>query len=334
MTDSIERIGVVGGGAWGTALAASAAQQGRQVVLWAREAAVVTAINESHRNTMFLPDVALDPGIKASGELADVCDTEAVMLVAPAQFLRPLCRDMADHWRPGTPALICAKGIEQQTGELMSEVVAAELPEAQLAVLSGPTFAVEVARGQPAAVTLACRDDVLGSALIEALGSQHFRPYFSADLIGAQIGGAVKNVLAIACGIVSGRQLGDNARAALITRGLAEMIRLALAKGASRETLMGLSGLGDLVLTCSSEQSRNMSLGLELGRGGRLTDILAQRRSVAEGVASAPAVLALAGRLGVEMPIAAAVDAILHHGASVDEAIAGLLSRPFKGEWD
>jgi glycerol-3-phosphate dehydrogenase (NAD(P)+) len=256
------------------------------------------------------------------------------MLVAPAQFLRPLCRELAAHWRPGTPALICAKGIEQHSGELMSEVVAVELSGARLAVLSGPTFAAEVAKGLPAAVTLACEDDALGAALVEALGSPHFRPYLSPDIVGAQIGGAVKNVLAIACGIVSGRRLGDNARAALITRGLAEMIRLALAKGASRETLMGLSGLGDLVLTCSSEQSRNMSLGLELGRGARLTDILAERRSVAEGVASAPAVLALAGRLGVEMPIAAAVDAILHHDASVDEAIAGLLSRPFKGEWD
>ncbi|HJP22956.1 MAG: NAD(P)H-dependent glycerol-3-phosphate dehydrogenase [Alphaproteobacteria bacterium] len=334
MTAKLERIGVVGAGAWGTALAANAAQQGRRVVLWAREAAVVTAVNESHRNTMFLPDVALDPGIKASAELAHVCDADAVMLVAPAQFLRPLCRELAAHWRPGTPALICAKGIEQHSGELMSEVVAVELSGARLAVLSGPTFAAEVAKGLPAAVTLACEDDALGAALVEALGSPHFRPYLSPDIVGAQIGGAVKNVLAIACGIVSGRRLGDNARAALITRGLAEMIRLALAKGASRETLMGLSGLGDLVLTCSSEQSRNMSLGLELGRGARLTDILAERRSVAEGVASAPAVLALAGRLGVEMPIAAAVDAILHHDASVDEAIAGLLSRPFKGEWD
>ncbi|MAG98331.1 MAG: glycerol-3-phosphate acyltransferase [Rhodospirillaceae bacterium] len=334
MTANIQRIGVVGAGAWGTALAANAAQQGRRVVLWAREAAVVAAVNESHRNTMFLPDVALDPGIKAIAELAHVCDADAVMLVAPAQFLRPLCRELAAHWRPGTPALICAKGIEQHSGELMSEVVAAELSGARLAVLSGPTFAAEVAKGLPAAVTLACEEDALGAALVEALGSPHFRPYLSSDVVGAQIGGAVKNVLAIACGIVSGRRLGDNARAALITRGLAEMIRLALAKGASRETLMGLSGLGDLVLTCSSEQSRNMSLGLELGRGARLTDILAERRSVAEGVASAPAVLALAGRLGVEMPIAAAVDAILHHDASVDEAIAGLLSRPFKGEWD
>ncbi len=334
MKAELQRIGVVGAGAWGTALAANAALQGRQVVLWAREAAVVEAINEGQRNTMFLPDVALDPAIKATAELAQVCDADAVLLVAPAQFLRPLCQDLAARWQPGTPALICAKGIEQESGALMSEVVAAELAGAQIAVLSGPTFAAEVARGLPAAVTLAAADESLGAALVAALGSPHFRPYLSSDVIGAQIGGAVKNVLAIACGIVSGRRLGDNARAALITRGLAEMMRLALAKWARRETLMGLSGLGDLVLTCSSEQSRNMSLGLELGRGSRLAEILEGRRTVAEGVASAPAVLALAARLGVEMPISAAVDAIVHHGASVDEAINGLLSRPFKGEWD
>ncbi len=230
------------------------------------------------------------------------------------------------------PAVICAKGIERQTGALMSEVAAEALPGGPLAVLSGPTFAAEVARGLPTAVTLACADGDLGALLMAALGSRRFRPYLSDDLVGAQIGGAVKNVIAIACGIVTGRGLGDNARAALITRGLAEMVRLAMAKGAQPETMMGLSGLGDLTLTCNSQQSRNMSLGVALGRGEALADILAARRSIAEGVSTAPSVVALAGRLGVEMPICEAVDRVLHHNADIDATIEALLARPFKAE--
>lgn len=327
-----QRIGIVGGGAWGTALSVTARRAGRDVVLWARESAVVSAINEQHRNTMFLPDVALDKGITATADFAAACDADALLLVVPAQYLRPVCAELDAHLAPGLPVVICAKGIEQGSGALMSDIVAEALPGAVQAVLSGPTFAIEVARGQPTAVTLACGDADAGQGLVDALGTQTFRPYLSDDVIGAEVGGAVKNVMAIACGVVSGRDMGDNARAALITRGLAEIIRLGRALGARPETLMGLSGLGDLVLTCSSEQSRNMSLGAALGRGERLADILSRRRSVAEGVASAPAVVALAERLGIDMPIAAAVNGLLGGEAPVEDIIAGLLARPFRHE--
>ena len=328
----MDRIGVIGGGAWGTALAITARRAGRHAMLWAREADVVAAINAAHENPLFLPGVALDPAIIATGELAAAARVDALLLAVPAQHMRRIATALAPHLTPGTPIVICSKGIEEGSGDLLSEVAAASLPEAPLALLSGPTFAAEVARGLPTAVTLATSDAALGGRLIAAIGARSFRPYLSDDVIGAEIGGAVKNVLAIACGIVTGRRLGDNARAALITRGLAEMVRLARAKGGRAETLMGLSGLGDLVLTCSSLQSRNHSLGVALGEGRSLAAILAERRSVAEGVTSAAAALALAGRLGVEMPITAAIDAILHRGAAIDDAIAELLSRPFKGE--
>ena len=329
---AIERIGIVGGGAWGTALALTARRAGQAVVLWAREAEVVAAINREHVNPLFLPDVALDPAIRATADLAEAAAADALLLVAPAQHLRALAAGLAPHLARGLPVVICTKGIEQNSGALMSEIAAASLPGAAVAVLSGPTFAGEVARGLPTAVTLAAEDVALGQRLIAALGTRSFRPYLSDDIVGAEIGGAVKNVLAIACGVVTGRKLGDNARAALITRGVAEMVRLALAKGGRAETLMGLSGLGDLVLTCTGPQSRNHSLGVALGQGRSLGDILAERRSVAEGVTSAAAASALAARLGVDMPITTAVDAILHRGAAVDEAIEALLARPFKSE--
>jgi glycerol-3-phosphate dehydrogenase (NAD(P)+) len=228
--------------------------------------------------------------------------------------------------------VICSKGIEQATLRLMSEVLAETAPAAPLAVLSGPTFAAELARDLPTAVTLACEDEGLGGDLIEALGHHRFRPYLSHDVIGAQIGGAVKNVMAIAAGIVAGARLGDNAAAALITRGLAEIMRLGDALGASRATLMGLSGLGDLVLTCGSTQSRNMSLGKALGEGRALADVLGERRSVAEGVFTASGVAALAQKHAIEMPICGAMDRVLNHGAAVADEIEGLLSRPFKLE--
>lgn len=322
----MQRLLVVGGGAWGTALAASARRAGRDVVLWAREREVVDAINRAHENPLFLPGIRLDPAIRATEALDEPAD--AILLVVPSQHLR----SVAERLDARGPVLICAKGIEQTTLRLMTEVAAEAMPKARLAVLSGPTFAAEVARGLPTAVTLAANDLSLGKAFIAALGTRTFRPYLSDDPIGAEIGGAVKNVLAIACGIVVGRKLGDNARAALVTRGLAEMVRLAVAKGGRAETLMGLSGLGDLVLTCTALQSRNFSLGVALGEGKRLADILASRRSIAEGVDSAASVTALARRLGVEMPIAAAVDAILHRGAEIDPTIESLLSRPFRSE--
>ena len=329
---ALERIGIIGGGAWGTALALTARRAGRRVTLWAREAEVVAAINRDHVNPLFLPGIALDGEIQATADLAEAAAADMLLLVAPAQHLRQLAGALAAHAAADLPVLICTKGIEEGSGALMGEVVAAALPASPIAVLSGPTFAAEVARGLPTAVTLACAEKALGRRLIAALGTRSFRPYLSEDVVGAEIGGAVKNVLAIACGIVLGRKLGDNARAALITRGLAEMVRLALRKGGKAETLMGLSGLGDLVLTCTSLQSRNHSLGAALGEGRPLADILAERRSVAEGVTSAAATAGLAERLGVDMPIVAAVDAILHKGAAVDQAIEALLARPFKSE--
>ncbi|HUN50498.1 MAG TPA: NAD(P)H-dependent glycerol-3-phosphate dehydrogenase [Candidatus Sulfotelmatobacter sp.] len=327
----MDRVGIVGGGAWGTALATIAAAAGA-TMLWAHEADVVAAINHDHRNPAFLPGVDLDPAIRAVDDMAAVAACDVVLLVAPAQYLRTVAAALAPTLPAATPVVICAKGIEQQTGLLMSEVVAEILPDRPLALLSGPTFAAEVARGLPTAITLACADAELGRGLVQRLGRPTFRPYLSADVIGAEIGGAVKNVLAIACGIVAGRRLGDNARAALITRGLAEMLRLGRAKGALPETLMGLSGLGDLVLTCTGATSRNYSLGVALGEGRSLAAIQAGRRSVAEGVDTAPAVVQLAARLGVEMPISAAVAAILHGGAGIDDAIAQLLARPFINE--
>jgi glycerol-3-phosphate dehydrogenase (NAD(P)+) len=325
----VQRLGIVGAGAWGTALAQMLCRAGRAVALWAREPEVAAAIERDHINPLFLPGIALDPAIRVSLDLSAVArDAEALLLAVPAQYLRVTCKQIAAR----VPVVICAKGIEAGTGALMSEVVAETLPDAAFAVLSGPTFAAEVARGLPTAVTLATRDPALGQALIAALGTRAFRPYLSDDVIGAEIGGAVKNVMAIACGIVAGKGLGDNARAALITRGLAEMTRLAVAKGGRPETLMGLSGLGDLVLTCTAVQSRNYSLGVALGEGQALGAILVRRRAIAEGVDSAAATAALAARLGVEMPIVAAVDAILHRGAAIDDAITALLARPFRSE--
>jgi len=317
----MERIGIVGAGAWGTALAVTIGRAGRKPVLWAHEP----------ENAAYLPGIRLD-GITATGDLAEAAASEAVLLVVPSQFLRPVCRQLAPHLRPGCPVVVCAKGIETGSLAAMSELVAEELPSAPLAVLSGPTFAIEVARGLPTAITLACADQALGQQLVEAVGTPTFRPYLTDDVIGAELGGAVKNVLAIGCGVVEGRGLGDNARAALITRGLAELVRLAVAKGGRAETCMGLSGLGDLILTASSPQSRNYSLGTALGQGQSLEAILAARRSVTEGVASAASVIGLAERLGVEMPICSAVEGMLHRGIPVDETIRGLLARPFKAE--
>jgi glycerol-3-phosphate dehydrogenase (NAD(P)+) len=327
------RLAVIGGGAWGTALAHILARAGRDIALWVREEEARRAIDETRENRLFLPGVALDPGVAPTGDLGEAGhDAEAVLLAVPAQHLRAVAAGLAPHLAAGVPILLCAKGIEEGSLLLMTEVAAVLLPAAPLAVLSGPTFAIEVARGLPTAVTVAATDAAIGARLSAAIGTRSFRPYLSDDPIGAEIGGAVKNVLAIACGIVAGRRLGDNARAALITRGLAEMVRLAVAKGGRRETLMGLSGLGDLVLTCTAMQSRNHSLGVALGEGRALAAILGERRSIAEGVATAASAASLAARLGIEMPIVAAVDAILHRGAAIDEAIEALLARPFRSE--
>ena len=326
------RIGIIGAGAWGTALAVVARRAGNDVTIWAHESETVAAINDRHENPSFLLGIDLDPDIRATSDLAEAAAADAVLLVTPAQFLRAATVRLAAALKPESPVVICAKGIEQQSGALMSEVAGDKLPGRKLAVLSGPTFADEVARGLPTAVTLACADDETADFLVAALGGERFRPYRSDDVIGAEIGGAVKNVLAIACGVTGGRGLGENARAALITRGLAEMTRLCVAKGGRAETMMGLSGLGDLTLTCASTKSRNYSLGHALGQGEALDDIMASRLSVAEGVHSAAAVIRLAGTLGVDMPISRAVDGILNRGEILDAVIAGLLQRPFRTE--
>jgi glycerol-3-phosphate dehydrogenase (NAD(P)+) len=329
----VKQLAVIGGGAWGSALASVAARAGAGVVLWARDPGVVAAINQRHENPLFLPGIALDPAIAATSDAAAaIAGTQAALIVVPAQFLRGALEMLAPLLPAGLPLLLCAKGIETGSLKTMSEIAGQIVPDAPVAVLSGPSFAAEVARGLPTAVTIASRDPTLARAFVAALGTARFRPYSSRDPIGAEIGGAVKNVLAIACGIIEGRGLGDNARAALITRGLAEMVRLGLAKGADAETFRGLSGLGDLVLTCTAGQSRNYTLGLSLGRGASLSQALAGQRSVVEGVATAAAVAALAARLGIELPITAAVDGVLHQGTAIDMMIDGLLSRPYRSE--
>ncbi len=329
----MNRISVIGGGAWGTALAQVCRANGRETVLWARETEVVDSINDDHENTLFLPGVRLDPGLVASPDLASAAAADLVLLVTPAQHLRQVSADLAAHIRPGVPAVICAKGVEIGTFALMSEVLAETLPGNPPAVLSGPTFAREVALGLPTAVTLAAADEAGGQRMVEALGRPAFRPYLSDDVIGAQIGGAIKNVIAVACGIVEGKALGESARAALMTRGLAELARYGSARGARRETLMGLSGIGDLSLTCNSLASRNMSFGAALGRGQSAAEILAERNSVAEGVHTAAAVAQEIAGQDFEMPITAAVDAIANHADDIDKVISDLLARPFQPEF-
>jgi glycerol-3-phosphate dehydrogenase (NAD(P)+) len=329
----MERIGIIGAGAWGTALAMAARRAGREVVLWARDPALAKEIEARRENPRYLPEIPLDPAIRITAELAEAATCDALLLVTPAQALRTIAGQLAPHLGPARPLVVCSKGIERGSGQLMTEVLAEALPGRATAVLSGPTFALEVARGLPTAVTLAAEDAALGAVLVKALGSRAFRPYLSGDIVGAQIGGAVKNVIAIACGIVAGRRLGDNARAALITRGLAEIVRLGRARGARPETLMGLSGLGDLTLTCTSGLSRNYALGVALGEGETLDALMAGRRGVAEGVFSAGAAVALAEKLGVQMPISVGVDGILNRGAPIEAAIEALLARPFRAEF-
>ena len=325
----MKRIGIVGAGAWGTALAMVARRAGLEVVIQAFEPEVADAINGAHENPTYLPGVKLDKKIRATAAVAEAADgAEALLLVMPSQFVRGVCRTLAKAVKPGVPAVICAKGIERDTSLLLSEVVADVLPRTPIAVLSGPTFAVEVARDLPTGVTLAAGDGAMAVRLSDALGTARFRIYRTGDVAGVQIGGAVKNVIAIACGIVEGRRMGENARATVITRGLAEMVRLGAAKGARPETLMGLSGIGDLTLTCNAMQSRNFSLGVALGKGEKLADVMAARASVAEGVFNAASVTELARRLGVDMPICLAIDGIINHFSDIDAAIAGLLSRP------
>jgi glycerol-3-phosphate dehydrogenase (NAD(P)+) len=323
------RIGVLGGGAWGTALAQVAASAGHDVLLWALEEQVVRAVNEVHENSLFLPGVPLSPAIRATTDRGAMHDREALLVVAPAQHLRAV---LSDTPAGPAPLVLCAKGIEAGTLQLMSELAREVQPGAPIAVLSGPTFAHEVAAGLPTAITLACEDEAIGASIARALALPHFRPYLSTDVIGAEVGGAVKNVLAIACGVVEGRGLGQNARAALISRGFAEMTRFGLAKGARQETLAGLSGLGDLVLTCSSTSSRNFSLGKGIGEGRPASELLADRRTVAEGAFTAPVLQQAARALGVDMPVVDAVCALLAGHSPVEQVIGTLLARPLRSE--
>lgn len=319
---------MIGGGAWGTALAQVAAAEGEPVLLWAREPEVVDSINREHRNALFLPSADLAPAITAIANLDDLRAAEALLVVAPAQHVRAVLGALDVGARP---LVLCAKGIEAGTRKLVGEVAAELHPGASIAVLSGPTFAHEVAAGLPTAATLACAEADVREALIARLARPAFRLYASDDVTGAEIGGAVKNVLAIACGVVEGAGLGQNARAALIARGFAEMTRFGLARGARAETLAGLSGLGDLVLTCSSTSSRNFSFGLGLGEGRSAAELLADRRTVAEGAFTAPVLREAAVEAGVAMPVAEAVCALIE-GAPIQAVIADLLNRPLRDE--
>ena len=322
-------LGVIGGGAWGTALAQVIASGDEDVILWAREVEVVDAVNTKHENDSFLKSVPLSPRIRATGVLGEVSECAALLIVTPAQHLRAI---LADAPVGKKPLILCSKGIEAGSQMLMSDVARAACPDAPIAVLSGPTFAHEVAAGLPTAITLACEDMAVAASLAARIARPTFRPYAASDVVGAEIGGAVKNVLAIACGVVEGAQLGQNARAALIARGFAEMTRFGLARGAQAETLAGLSGMGDLVLTCSSTSSRNFSLGKGLGEGQSAAALMADRKTVAEGAFTAPVLQQAARAAGVDMPIVDAVCALLDGSVDVKQVITALLARPLKGE--
>ncbi|MBV1919007.1 MAG: NAD(P)-dependent glycerol-3-phosphate dehydrogenase [Sphingomonadaceae bacterium] len=324
------QIGVIGAGAWGTALAQSLASDGSDVLIWARETELVDEINTRHSNSLFLPSASLSENVRATSALSDLAAIPVLLGVVPAQFLASVLRDLPEGERD---LVLCAKGIEAGTGRLMAEVAADAAPAARLAVLSGPTFAHEVADGLPTAVTLACSGgQEQWARLSPAIARSALRPYYSDDVIGAEIGGAVKNVLAIACGVIEGLGLGQNARAALIARGYAEMLRFGIARGARPETLAGLCGLGDLVLTCSSTSSRNFSLGKALGEGMSAGEALDGKNSVAEGAATAPVLAALAARDTIEMPIVDAVSRLLAGDVPAKSIVAQLLARPLKAE--
>lgn len=329
----METIGIIGGGAWGTALAQNFANADKKVIIWAREEEVVSSINTAHENTLFLPNVKLHDNISATGSLSVVAaKSDALLIVTPAQHLRTTLESMKADLTDDKPIVICSKGVEINSGLMLSQIANETCPSSPIAILTGPTFASEIARGLPSAVTLAMKDKASAEKLATALNTRSLRIYASDDMIGAQIGGAVKNVIAIACGVIEGKKLGESARAALVTRGLAEIARLGAALGAKKETLMGMCGVGDLILTCSSMQSRNFSLGHALGQGESLESILAKRNSVTEGVHTAKALSVMAKNNAVDMPISEAINACLNEGASVDKIIEKMLDRPVKTE--
>jgi glycerol-3-phosphate dehydrogenase (NAD(P)+) len=324
------RVGIIGGGAFGTAMACVVRRSGHEAVIWAREPEVAAAINRDGVNPLFLPGIALVPGISATNDLGVAAKgADFLLLAPPAQHMRAVTIQLRPHLGRRTPLVTCSKGIERGTCALMSQVIAETLPGTPVAVLSGPSFAHDIAVGSPAGVTLACADRDIGERLAHAIGSPRFRAYLSGDVIGALIGGALKNVIAIACGAAIGMKLGESTRATLFARGLAEMARLGVAMGARLETFMGLSGAGDLNLSCNSTKSRNTSLGIALGEGRKLADVLRERVTVQEGVHSAESVAALARRHDVDMPITLAVDQVLNHGLGIEEAVARLLAHPY-----
>lgn len=328
----MQTIGVIGGGAWGTALAQSFAGAGKNAIIWAREEQVVNSINAAHENSPFLPGIKLNDNVRATAILSEAAQPDILILVPPAQYLRATLESLKPYLSENKTLVICAKGVEIESGLMLSQIAKDVVPESPIAILTGPTFASEIARGLPSAVTLAMKDKESATALAEILSSRTLRMYGSDDIIGAQVGGAVKNVIAIGCGIIEGKKLGDSARAALVTRGLAEIARLASALGAKKETLMGMCGVGDLILTCSSMQSRNFSLGVALGQGKTLKEILDLRNSVTEGVHTAKALMVMAKNNAVEMPISEAVYNCLQDNADVGQIIAKMLDRPVKAE--
>jgi glycerol-3-phosphate dehydrogenase (NAD(P)+) len=326
MMPSFNSVAVVGAGAWGTALAGIAARAGRKVVLCARNAAIAAEIAAAHTNPR-LPGIKLDAKVEVTGDIVLAGHADVVLIATPAQSLRAAVTALAPHLSGATPVVACAKGIERGTHKFMTEVIAEAAPASRPAILSGPSFAEDVARGLPTAVTLAAKDAGLASDLVQVLGSATFRPYHTSDVRGVEIGGAAKNVLAIAVGIASGRNLGASAQAALTTRGFSELARFGRALGARAETLVGLSGLGDLILTCASAQSRNFALGLALGRGAPKPAGM-----LAEGEFTAPVLVQLAASHHIDMPVSNAVADILRGAITIDAAIEGLLARPFKAE--
>lgn len=323
------KLGIIGGGAWGTALAQVSAEGDRETLIWALEPDVVEAVNNRHENPTYLSGIPLNVAIRATSDLAELRSCDGLLVVTPAQHMRAVLERVEGCRKP---LVLCSKGVEEKTGQLLHKVAREACPDAPVAVLSGPTFAHEVARGLPTAVTLAAEDPVLARSLRDRIALPTFRVYISNDVAGAEIGGAVKNVLAIACGVVEGKGLGQNARAALVARGFAEMTRFGLALGARLETLAGLSGLGDLVLTCSSTSSRNYSLGKGIGEGRSAGELLSDRKTVAEGAFTAPVLARLARSNGVDMPIVDAVDALIAGRASVEQVLDALLSRPPRAE--
>ena len=326
---TLQRIAVLGGGAWGTALALTCARAGRDVTLWEFNAGNAEHL-ATRRESRFLPGVRLEDSIKVTRALAEASRSDAILLVVPAQAMRSVIKSLAQTMAAGAPLIACAKGIEHGSHKFMTEIIAECAPNATPAILSGPSFAADVARGLPTAVTLAASDGEIAQALAQAIASASFRPYHSTDVRGVEIGGAAKNVLAIAAGVVTGRGLGASASAALTTRGFAELVRFGKAYGARPETMTGLSGLGDLILTCSSSQSRNFSFGVALGKGEKPDG--AAHGKLAEGAFTAPVLLEMAAEKNIEMPISAAVAALLAETLSVDEAIGSLLTRPIKSE--